>query len=234
MRKLLLAAALALPGVAFGQQKTVAFDTADGCRLNAYYLAPSSGAYVFINTHGLGSGKYEWAPLQEELARRGFGYLSLDMRGHGESATCAGKPVSYKLFTKADWGAVSHDIEAAAAWLKKKGVPPARQVFCGASIGANLSLKAAAEGKLKPAALVLLSPGMDYAGVKAGDYLEKAPARLLVAASPDDPYAWQSAGALVKAAGGKASFADGRSGHGANMFKTPGMTQAIVDWADAR
>lgn len=235
MKRLLLACLFAAPcAPAAAGQKEVSFYTGDGCRIAAYYLAPSSGAPVFVNAHGLGSGKYEWGPLQEELARRGMGYLSLDLRGHGASTVCAGKPADYRRFTAADWAAASRDIEGAAAWLAKKGVPAGKMVFCGASVGANLSLKAAAEGGIKPAALVLLSPGMDYAGIKAPDYLAGAPARVLIAASPNDPYAWQSAGPLIKGAAGKASFADGKSGHGVAMFKTKGMVQAIAAWAEGR
>ena len=61
--------------------------------------------------------------------------------------------------------------------------PQERLVLCGASIGANLSLKAAAEG-LRPAGIVLLSPGLSYAGIEAGAYLEESGAiPLLLAAS---------------------------------------------------
>ncbi|PIU20644.1 MAG: hypothetical protein COT18_01175 [Elusimicrobia bacterium CG08_land_8_20_14_0_20_59_10] len=217
------------------QQKTVHFNTKDGCRIEAFYLAPSSGAYVFINTHGLGSAKYEWGPLQDELKKHGYGYLSLDLRGHGASRTCGKKPVDYKTFTKAGWSRLSGDIEAASAWLKKKGIPGGRTIFCGASIGANLSLKAAAEGRIKPRALVLLSPGLDYAGVRAGDYLP-GPGRLpvLISAAADDAYAWQSGETLAKAARGRkqpVTFLDGGSGHGVNMFKTPATIPAILAWA---
>lgn len=217
------------------QQRTVHFNTKDGCRIEAFYLAPSSGAYVFINTHGLGSAKYEWGPLQDALKKRGYGYLSLDLRGHGESRTCGKKPVDYKTFTKAGWNKLSGDIEAAAAYLKKKKIPGGSMIFCGASIGANLSLKAAAEGRIKPRALVLLSPGLDYAGVKAGAYLpelDRLPA--LISAAADDAYAWQSGGRLAQAARGRkqpVTFLDGGSGHGVNMFKTPATIPAILAWA---
>ncbi|OGR96305.1 MAG: hypothetical protein A2016_03695 [Elusimicrobia bacterium GWF2_62_30] len=218
------------------QQKTVRFNTRDGCRIEAAYLAPaSSGAFVFINTHGLGSAKYEWGPLQDALKKRGYGYLSLDMRGHGQSKTCGGKTADYKTFTKADWSKVSLDIEAAAAFLKKNGTAPGRIIFCGASIGANLSLKAAAEGRIKPRALVLLSPGLDYAGVRAGDFLpDSKQVKLLISAAADDTYAWRSGGQLTQQARGKdlpAAFLDGGSGHGANMFTTPATIPAILAWA---
>ncbi|OGR77062.1 MAG: hypothetical protein A2X32_07205 [Elusimicrobia bacterium GWC2_64_44] len=145
--------------------------------------------------------------------------------------SCGGKKADYRNFTKADWGNASRDIEAAAGWLKKKKL--SKIIFCGASVGANLALKAAAEGAVKPAGVVLLSPGMDYAGIKPELYLAKAP-RLLLAAAADDPYAWQSAAALSQLAarsGLAVSAIDGGRGHGANMFKSPATAGKVLDWA---
>lgn len=234
MRTFLFAALFVLtcsPARAGGQ--TVNFNSSDGCALEAFYQAPSTGGYVFINAHGLGSNKSEWSSFQAALEQRGQGYLSLDLRGHGASLNCGGGAADYKNFTKADWGKVYRDVEAGAAWLKKKGVPAKKMVFCGASVGANLALKAAAEGKLKPAAVVLLSPGVDYAGVTTeNNYAVKQPFRILMAASPDDPYAWQSRAWLAKAARAKGlpvNLLEGKSGHGVNMF-TPELMTDIIDW----
>ena len=234
IRRLALFAALsALACPAGAAEQTVTFTSADGCAIEAFYLAPSTGAYVFINAHGLGSNKSEWGSFQAALRERGQGYLSLDLRGHGTSLNCGGAAVDYKYFTKTDWRKVHLDIEAGAAWLRQKGVPAKRMVFCGASVGANLALKAAAEGKLKPAAVILLSPGLDYAGVTTEEnYAVKQPFRILVAASQNDPYAWQSRAWLAKAARAKGlpvNLLEGKSGHGVNMF-TPELMSAIIDW----
>lgn len=220
------------------QQKTVRFTTADGCRLEAFYLAPSSGAYVFINAHGLGSDKNEWGPFQDKLKSAGHGYLSLDLRGHGKSRTCGGKEVKYMFFSEADWNGASLDIETAAAWLKKRGLSPRRLVFCGASIGANLALKAAAEGALKPAAAVLLSPGLEYAGVKTESYFS-APRefRVLSLAARSDLYAWESVLRLNRAAMEKGLTAysmEAAGGHGVNMFKYPSVIPAILAWLEGK
>ncbi len=234
LRALLLCAFL-LPAcsAAWAGQETVHFTTSDGCRIEAFWLAPSSGAYVLINTHGLGSDKNEWGSFQDALRKRGLGYFSLDLRGHGKSLVCGGKAVDYRKFTLEDWSAASRDIEAAAAWLKKRGYPARRMIFCGASVGANLSLKAAAEGRIKPAALILLSPGMEYAGIKAEDYLARAPKKILLGASENDPYAWQSVVIISELAGKyhlNLSAIDGGGGHGVNMFKTPGVMDKVLDW----
>lgn len=220
------------------QQKTVRFTTADGCRLEAFYLAPSSGAYVFINAHGLGSDKNEWGPFQDKLRSAGHGYLSLDLRGHGKSRNCGGKEVKYMFFSEAGWNAASLDIETAAAWLKKRGLSPLKLVFCGASVGANLVLKAAAEGPIKPAALILLSPGLEYAGVKTESYFS-APRefRVLSLAARPDLYAWESVLKLNRAAMEKGLTAysmEAAGGHGVNMFKYPSVIPAILAWLEGK
>ncbi|HCC47383.1 MAG TPA: hypothetical protein DEQ38_04610 [Elusimicrobia bacterium] len=231
MRAFLTYILLFISSVAMAGQETVNFTTKDGCRIEAYYSAASSGALVFINTHGLGSDKNEWGSFQKALGERGYGWLSLDLRGHGGSGTCGGKKADYRNFSKADWANASRDLEAAAAWLKKKGVPAKRLVFCGASIGANLSVKAARAAG--PAAVILLSPGLDYAGLKPEKYFPGGAYRVLIAAAQDDPYAWQSALPLFKAAraGHAAATLDGISGHGVNMFKAPKVIPAVLDWA---
>lgn len=232
-RLLVLFAALSALACPAKAGQLVNFTSADDCNLEAFYQAPSTGGYVFINAHGLGSNKEEWNAFQGALEKRGQGYLSLDLRGHGASRTCAGAAADYRAFTKADWGTVYRDLEAGAAWLKKKGVPAKKTVFCGASVGSNLALKAAAQGRLKPAAVVLLSPGLDYAGVTTENNLTAGqPFRVLIAASPDDPYAWQSRAWLEKAARAKGrpvTLMEGKSGHGVNMF-TPELMTAIIDW----
>lgn len=229
----LLALSFALP--AFAQQKAVRFNTEDGCKIEAFYLAPSSGALVFVNAHGLGSDKNEWGVFQKQLKAGGFGYLSLDLRGHGGSVRCNGKKLSYTSLDEAGWNGASKDIEAGAAWLKQRGVGPERLVFCGASIGANLVLKAAVEGVLKPAALVLLSPGLNYAGVRTPEYFTTPRSfRVLTVAARADGYAWESAAALNRAAMGKglpAYALEAAGGHGVNMFKTTSVIPAIISWA---
>lgn len=224
--------ALAAPGAA--AESTVTFRTADGCTIEAVFAAPAKDSYILVNTHGLGSNRREWLPLQTAAGERKYGYLSLDLRGHGGSKACGGRSANYRKFTRADWAAASRDIEAAALWLQEQGYAPGRLVFCGASIGANLSLKAAAEGTVKPAGLILLSPGLDYAGVQSLPYIRSG---MLIAAAPTDQYAWKSSLRLRDAAKEKkflCDFLDGGLGHGSGMFRKPGFIKALLDWTSGR
>ncbi|MFA6435187.1 MAG: alpha/beta fold hydrolase [Elusimicrobiales bacterium] len=218
--------------------ETVHFNTADGCRLEAFYQAPSTGSFVFVNAHGLGSGKNEWRVLETELKKKGYGYLSLDFRGHGGSRECGGAPADYRTFDAAAWSSLSGDLRASADFLKEKGVPAGKLLLCGASIGANLSLKAVAEG-LRPAGVILLSPGLVYAGVGAEESFRAWPwVPVFIAASRNDDYSWRSSGYLTARAGVagiSAVFRAGAGGHGVNMLtaeERPGMIGAILNWAE--
>ncbi|OGS54915.1 MAG: hypothetical protein A3J79_10245 [Elusimicrobia bacterium RIFOXYB2_FULL_62_6] len=237
-RNAFLSALLALcPAHAlFAGETTVVIKTPDGCALEAFFLAPSSGSFVFINSHGLGSDKNEWRAFDAALGKAGLGYLSLDLRGHGSSLKCGGKRTDYRNFTAEGWQLLSRDIKAAAAFLKTRKIPARKLVLCGASIGANLSVKAASEGTA-PAGLVLLSPGRAYAGVTIGDdFFAGHKARFFIAAAPDDPYAWQSsrylAALLPKDKELRGIFRAGPSGHGVNMFSAPGSSLIgdILEW----
>lgn len=238
IRAALLLPALLLSSAAAGYagETKVVFKTADGCALEAFYLAPSSGAYVFVNSHGLGSDKNEWAGFDAALEKAGFGYLSLDLRGHGASLKCGGRAVNYRDFGPGDWRLLSRDIRAAVAFLKSKKIPSRRVILCGASIGANLSVKAASEGPA-PAGLVLLSPGLGYAGVAITDFFPAGPGlRFFAAAAQDDEYAWKSSLYLARLAGDRKIafvFKAGPAGHGVNMFKAPGSSLAgdVLSWA---
>ena len=219
-----------------GAVETVRFTTPDGCGIEALYQAPSTGAYVFVNVHGLGSDKSEWKVLEAELRKKGLGYLSLDLRGHGGSLDCGGEAADYRLFDAARWGSLSGDIKAAAAFLKSKGIPVRRLLLCGASIGANLSLKAVMEG-LRPAGIILLSPGLVYAGIGAEDFFKSdLGIPLFIAASRSDDYSWSSSNYLAAQAdvsGIRVVFRAGVGGHGVNMLteeKPPGMIGALLAW----
>jgi alpha-beta hydrolase superfamily lysophospholipase len=219
-----------------GAAETVRFNTPDGCRLEAYYQAPSTGALVFVNAHGLGSNKSEWRVLEAELGKKGYGYLSLDFRGHGGSLECGGAPADYRAFDAARWSSLSADITSAVLFLKTKGIPARRLVLCGASIGANLSLKAVMEG-LRPAGVILLSPGLSYAGVRADNFFKAGRGvPVFIAASKNDDYSWRSSDSLVAQAGlSRISvvFRAGAGGHGVNMLtaeEPPGLAGAIMAW----
>lgn len=211
------------PAVSFSLDPSLGLErvrikTVDDWTIVAVYHPPKRMGRVAVLVHGAQAGKEEWAPFAQQLRSRGWGTLALDLRGHGESAR-ADRDFRW-LDAAGAWPSAAADIEAASAWLKKRGVPAGCQAFVGASIGANLAALAAI--KSKPAALLLLSPGLNYRGV-----VLKLPAKvpLLAAASAQDAYAAQAVRGLP------ALWA--RAGHGVQMFSDPDFQKAAIDWVDS-
>lgn len=62
----------------------VALRTADGLELSAWWRPPANGAAVVL-LHGMGANREQLLPQALGLARRGYGVLLLDLRGHGAS-----------------------------------------------------------------------------------------------------------------------------------------------------
>lgn len=194
----------------------VSFETGDGLRLEADYLPARGGKPVLVLLHGVGASRREWDPFVDRLAKNGFGALQVDARGHGGS----GGPRSESFRSEADWRALGADLDAALLWLKAQGVPEEKTAFMGASIGANHALLAAARHPKTPFA-VLLSPGLDYRGVRVEEAYRAFERPLFVAAAPNDPYSMGSCRALAAGDGGKpraARFVAGGSGHGAGLL----------------
>ena len=181
---LFAAAALAAPSPKL--PRTVSFVTSDGWTLSADYRPARKGGVVLVLAHGVASSKLEWTAFAERLEAEGVGTLAVDLRGHHDSQKDPRGIRTYADFdaTK-EWPRAVEDLNAAARWLKSRGVPESRIAFGGASIGANLASQAAAKRPRAPF-LILLSPGPDYRGVQP---LMRPGLKVYVGASPGDGYA---------------------------------------------
>lgn len=109
----------------------VSFRNASGLLLGGWYI-PSHNRAAVIIAHGLGGNRVDTLLPAATLARRGYGVLLLDLAGHGDSEGQA-----------ATFGGA--DIEAAAAYLQTlDGIDPERIGVMGQSLGAMVSIQAAA------------------------------------------------------------------------------------------
>ncbi len=124
---------------------------------------------------------------QKMLAEKNIASLAIDLRGHGESS--AGDPSDL-------------DVQAALAWLAASGFPATHIALMGASIGANLALRALAQNQDIHAA-VLLSPGSDYHGVTtldAATRIDPSQALFIAASSGDDQQSFLDAQEIIRLA----------------------------------
>ena len=193
--------------------------------------------YTWVLLHGLGSTKEEWDTFAKRLGIQGQGAFIYDMRGHGASTQMVqGQALSYRSWQTAGpgtaWEAMPNDLAGAVEMLHKVyQIPLSRIAVGGASLGANVALVYAGQASKVPA-LILLSPGLSYAGIEAEPALKRYGRRpLFMAASPGDLYAYSSVIQLAQWRKDSDCFLIEGPGarHGVNMFQGS-FTQQLLDW----
>jgi dienelactone hydrolase len=198
----------------------------DGLDLAGTFYAPKNQPPPWpgvILLHMLWGSRTSWDEYAEEFAKAGFAVLSIDLRGHGETGGAV------------DWESAVSDLQQVWSYFTERpDIDPDRTAFVGASIGANLALIAGAN---EPAVrtVVLLSPGLNYAGVKTEAAMQSFGERpVLIAASQEDTYAASSSIALdAKALGESQLIMYEDAGHGTFIFQAePELSQLIIEWLD--
>ena len=130
------------PGVAGLKYEAIWLTGSDGTRLRAWWLpGPKDDSPVMLCLHGNGGNLSYRVDKMRIFHDAGAAQLWLDWRGYGESA---GTPSERGLH---------RDAQAGWDWLKAKGVPPARLVIYGESLGCGPAIELAA--KAAPAGLVV-------------------------------------------------------------------------------
>jgi pimeloyl-ACP methyl ester carboxylesterase len=134
------------------------------------------------------------------------------------------------------WKKLPEDLERVLASLEKKtGVAKNQIVLVGASLGANVALDVSSRVK-GTRALVLLSPGLDYAGIGAEAPLSVLETRTLLIAAEPDLYSYTSCERLkTLAPPGVLTWkplvmGTPRGAHGAQLFDGR-LEDQILDWA---
>ena len=133
---------------------TATLRTEDGLALQAHWRAPAAGKPTVVYFHG-NAGSLAGATVETQaLVARGYGALLVEYRGYG------GNPgaTSEVGFTR--------DGRAAMAFLGAQGIPLARTVVVGNSIGSGTATAMARE--FTPAALILSAPFTTLADVAHG------------------------------------------------------------------
>ena len=156
--------------------RRVSIRAEDGAILAAaYYEPPGRPAPGILLLPMHRRSHTDWDAAAEQLSDAGFAVLALDFRGTEEFA------------------ALSADVRAAKAFLRERPeVAPANLGIAGASIGANLALIDASND---PAvrSVALLSPGVDYRGLRTEAPMRKYAGRpALLVGSTRDPYVRRS------------------------------------------
>jgi len=222
----------------------VELHTKDGWTLSAQYLpSREEDKLTFILLHESGGRRQNWYWLARQFARRGIGYLAVDLRGHGASTQAPeGEESSYRKFRiergDTPWDRMRGDIEAAAAWLIKQGIPVEAIALGGAEVGGSIALKYAALNPDVPM-VFLLSPGMSYKEVLTVNAMRAYRDRpILLAVAEDDRRSATETPILyefAKRAAGElnTTLLNAERGHGTRMlYYSRGIIPQILEWVD--
>jgi len=176
-----------------------------------------------ILLHMLWGDRSSWEDFAQQLTNAGYAVFAVDMRGHGETGGAV------------NWDVAGEDLDYVWDYFNARAdIDDRRMAIIGASIGANMALLT---GASEPAtkAIVLLSPGLNYAGIKTHDPMIAYGERpVLIVASQEDTYAADSSRRLEEVALGEVRqvmYQD--AGHGTIMMeREPGLGELIIDWLD--
>ncbi|MFA6429139.1 MAG: alpha/beta fold hydrolase [Patescibacteria group bacterium] len=213
----------------------IVFSTNDHVEIVGTYTPVPQAQAVVLCLHMMPDDRTSWALVQEALAQQGLASLAIDLRGHGDSTRKGDAVLDFRVFADADHQQSAEDVRGALAWLVSKGFRMEHVGLMGASIGANLALRAMAEFSPLPVG-VLLSPGANYRGITSLDAVTRLrdPQAIFVAASAiDDQVSFEDAKTLVaRASLSRKRFAQGRNiGHGVRMFSAkPALLIEAIEW----
>jgi pimeloyl-ACP methyl ester carboxylesterase len=202
--------------------KIISLETSDGLKIAALSgIAPKATVGIAF-VHMLGGSKEQWQITADSAWHQGMTVIAPDLRGHGANVTAPAPAL-----TSADYYAMTRDVQTSVNWLRAQGAT--KVALVGASIGANLALRVAADD---PAisSVVLLSPGLDYKGVTTRDALQRYGKRpILILASSEDSYAARSSTSLDGTALGPHQLLMlNNAGHGTSMLNRDPTLQGTI------
>jgi pimeloyl-ACP methyl ester carboxylesterase len=220
---------LVSPGCQGGEERAVldveevTLTAGDGLELKGTFYKGEDAAPGVVLLHMLGRDRRDWESFARALQKEDYNVLTIDLRGHGESDG------NWQVFSETDFNNMVLDAAAARAFMEEKGI--GETGYIGASIGANAALRYVAEDK-DVRCIVLLSPGLDYRGLKTlGAAAAYGDRPLFIIASEEDEYSASSSRALYGEAGsGRRLQVLSGAGHGTRMFKDPQLEPMILNW----
>jgi pimeloyl-ACP methyl ester carboxylesterase len=202
--------------------RLVTFRAADGRTVAGFFMdAPRRPASAVVLVPMLGRSKDDWQAVAQRLAEANISSLAIDLPDASLPADTA-ELVSWHIHVRA---AVEH-------LSGRADVRPGAIGVAGASLGANLAvLAAAADPRVR--SLVLVSPSLDYRGVRIETPMRQYAGRpALLVASLRDPLSARTVRELAKNPPGprESRWAD-TAAHGTMLLaREPDLVRAVVDW----
>jgi alpha-beta hydrolase superfamily lysophospholipase len=201
--------------------RAVSFRALDGRTINALlFEAEARPAPAVVLVPMLGRPKDDWQAVGDRLAAAGITALAIDLPGQGLPGDGA---------SLAAW---NNDVRAAVGFLAGRPTDVRAVGIAGASLGANLTvLAAAADPSVR--SIALISPSIDYRGVRIEQPLRQYGARpALLVASVHDPYAARSVRELADDPPGIRQMRwSETAAHGTLLLaRDPDVVRSLVEW----
>jgi len=211
----------------------VNFETDDGFVIYGDFYQPENpNGKALILLHMLRTDKSHWTEFAQRLKERGYYVLAIDLRGHGKSIEKNGKRITWQEFDENDFKNMVLDVKAAKIFLIEKNIDSKSIGIVGASIGANTALNYAVSDE-EIRVIALLSPGLDYRGVKTEEAMKIYDRPVFIAASKEDEPAASSSLKLYElAVGTKELKIYENAGHGTRMFANTNLMKVLIEWLE--
>ncbi|ACC99075.1 Putative lysophospholipase [Elusimicrobium minutum Pei191] len=111
----------------------------DGQKITGIFKSSGDSSKYVVLVHDLGKNKSSFNKFSKALLSRGVGYLAIDLRGHGQSAS----PEHYSHFQKEginnQFNRMYKDINIAVTYLKNRRIDPENIFVLGTGLGANVT-----------------------------------------------------------------------------------------------
>jgi dienelactone hydrolase len=197
--------------------RRIAIRAEDGVALTGIYYEPSRRpAPGIVLLHMLRRSHEDWDAAASYLADAGFAVVAIDFRAADD-----------------DLSPLALDVRAAKTFLRERPeVMPTSIGIAGGSIGANLALIDAADDP-SVRSVAMLSPGIDYRGLRIDAAMKKFGARpALLVGSTKDPYTWRSIKQLEAMGPGprEVQLTDAIAHGTVLLARDPALIPALVDW----
>lgn len=200
------------------KEKTTTLEV-DGWVLPALYLAPEKDEKgelkpVVLLVHDMGKSKESFSAFKQDLTSEGFGYLSFDLRGYGQSKNKQNTELTAKSFAKEgednEFNQMSAEVKEAFTFLRNRKIPAEKIFILGAGLGANLTAKSTSD-ITGVGGIALISPAANIRDVLAIPPLRKYNGDILIAAAAADKKAFLEASvirnvAFLSSGEGKVTF----------------------------
>ncbi len=222
MWALILVLSVVWPGVADGAGRDVTFKGDEGRTIVGYLVEAAtrpSPAVVLVPM--LGRPRDDWQAIAQRFAEANITSLAIDAPGPQVPADAETASAS------------ARDVNAAVTYLMSRADLGASAIgVAGASFGATVAaLAAATDPRIR--AIALVSPSIDYRGVRMEGGLRQFGERpALLLASLKDPYAARSVKELAQAGSGPREMRWSEvPAHGTVLLsRDPDLVRSMVEW----